>query len=413
MDCSVCCESVQCTQCPYCNFVCCTGCLSTFLLGLTKDAHCMSCNKLWTREVLLHVLPKSFVNGKYRDHRENILFEREKSLFPAMQGVISREKKFDELERMRKQALTMVPVDHALVGQIKAARRHLQELYYHKKPKEKKKFVRKCPVEDCKGFVSSKWKCGLCDNTVCKDCNEVGEHTCDPGAVETMKLLKNDTKPCPTCGEMIFKASGCSQMWCTACHAVFDWNTMQIETGIIHNPHYYEFQRRNGTLQRNPGDVPCGGDELPRYGELVVATGATGHENMVYLGNVHRLCAHLVAYLQLVRVAEDLNYENRKKFMKGEITEYQFKTRIQRSEKAREKIRDVNDIIRMFKDSLRDVMVQLVQGVTKLDDFKVMVVNLGDYVNESLRKVKVLYDNCVMQFLDFGTMTMKYDSVVK
>jgi hypothetical protein len=250
----------------------------------------------------------------------------------------------------------------------------------------------------------------LCDNTICKDCNEVGEHTCDPGVVETMKLLKNDTKPCPTCGEMIFKASGCSQMWCTSCHAVFDWNTMQIETGIIHNPHYYEFQRRNGTLQRHPGDVRCGGDELPMYGTLVAASGGHG---VVYLGNVHRLCAHLVAYLQRVRVADDLNYENRKKFMKGEISEYQFKTRIQRSEKAREKIRDVNDILGMFRDSLRDVMVQLVRRTIKMDDFEVMVTNLGVYVNESLRKVKVLYDNCVMQFLDFDTLTMKYDSVIK
>jgi hypothetical protein len=294
------------------------------------------------------------------------------------------------------------------IQKICHAKRELQTLYYFK-PKNKKKFVRKCPLENCKGFVSSKWKCGMCKNTVCKDCNEVGEHTCDPGAIETMKLLKNDTTPCPTCGEMIFKASGCSQMWCTACHAVFDWNTMQLETGIIHNPHYYEFQRRNGTLQRNPGDVPCGGDELPRYGDLVFST----QGKIEYLGHVHRLCAHLIGYLSRVRVAEDLNYENRKKFMKGEISEYQFKTRIQRSEKAREKIRDVNDILGMFKDSLRDVMVQLIQKTIKIDEFEVMVENLGEYVNESLRKVKLLYDNCVMQFLDFRTMTMKYDSVTK
>jgi hypothetical protein len=99
--------------------------------------------------------------------------------------------------------------------------------------------------------------------------------------------------------------------------------------------------------------------------------------------------------------------------MKGEISEYQFKTRIQRSEKAREKIRDVNDILSMFRDSLRDVIVQLVQRTIKMEDFEVMVTNLGEYVNESLWKVKVLYDNCVMQFLDFGTMEMKYDSVTK
>ena len=408
MDCSVCCESVHCTQCPYCNYVCCTSCLSTFLLGLSKDAHCMKCNKLWNREVLLHVLPKTFVNGKYKEHRENILFEREKSMFPDMQVVISRENKFEEIDKLRKQILAKYPVDKVALRQVIDAKRLLQDLYYFKPKKQKKKFVRKCPVENCKGFVSSKWKCGMCENTVCKDCNEVGEHICDPGAVETMKLLKNDTKPCPTCGEMIFKASGCSQMWCTSCHAVFDWNTMQLENGLIHNPHYYEFQRVNGTLQRHPRDVP---DEVPSYVQLISAVVLLG--SITYVGNVHRLCIHITAYLQQVRVADDLNYENRKKFMKGDISEYQFKTRIQRSEKAREKIRDVNDILIMFRDSLRDVMVQLVQRTIKFEDFKVMVTNLGEYVNMCLRKVKVLYDNCVMQFIDFDTMTMKYDSVTK
>jgi hypothetical protein len=361
----------------------------------------MSCNKLWNREVLLHVLPKSFVNGKYKDHRETILFEREKSLFPAMQAIISREKIVEKLERLHQSVLKKHPVDRVILARVKDALHTMRQApLVHKK-----KIVRKCPVQDCKGFVSSKWKCGLCKSTVCKDCNEVGEHTCDPGAIETIKLLKKDTKPCPTCGEMIFKASGCSQMWCTSCHAVFDWNTMQLETGLIHNPHYYEFQRKNGTLQRHPGDVPCGNDELPRYGHLLVAVGGdpTG-----YIGRVHRLTNHLRAYLVRVRVADDMNYSNRKRFMKGEITEYQFKTRIQRSEKAREKIRDVCDVIRMFSDTLTESLIQVFQRVITLDEMETMVTNLGVYVNESLRKIKVLYDNCVMQFLDVGTMTMVY-----
>jgi hypothetical protein len=400
MDCSVCCENVVCSKCPYCNFACCKQCLTTFLLSLSKDSHCMNCNKLWNREVLLHVLPKSFVNGAHRDHRENLLFEREKSLFPAMQVIISQEKKFETLERLRKRVMATHPVDWQAINEIKATRRKLTTLYYKKPQTKKHRCVRKCPVENCKGFVSSKWKCGMCENKICKDCNEVGEHTCDPGAVETMKLLKNDTKPCPTCGEMIFKASGCSQMWCTSCHAVFDWNTMQLQTGIIHNPHYYEFQRKNGTLQRHPGDVPCGRNELPMYGELIAAA---RFENAVYIGAVHRLCMNIY----IVPPRDDPTYTNRKKFMKGEISEYQFKTRIQRIEKAREKNRDISDILTMFRDALRDVMVQLARREIQVNEFETMVTNLGEYVNESLRKVQVLYDNCVVQFLDFTTMEMK------
>ena len=365
----------------------------------------MSCNKLWNREVLLAVLPKKFVNDKYKSHRENLLFEREKSLLPAMQDVISREKTLCDLRALDKEAL--VKGNFEVRELIREA---IWRLNNRAPNKKKKVLVRKCPIDGCQGFVSSKWKCGLCKSHICKDCNEIvcEGHTCDPSVVETMKLIKKDTKPCPTCGEMIFKASGCSQMWCISCHAVFDWNTMELETGLIHNPQYYEFQRKNGTLGRHPLDGPlqCG-EGVPAYGYFLrIMSDSTGD-----IGKVHRLYNHLAAYMRRMTIAHDLNYENRRKFMKGEISEYKFKTRIQRMEKHREKIRDVNDVITMFRDVLRDTLLDLFQNQIK--DFKLIVSNLCIYVNKSLLKIKVLYDNCVMQFVDTTNMVMKYDSRVK
>jgi len=76
---------------------------------------------------------------------------------------------------------------------------------------EKKKFVRRCTNDGCRGFLSTQWKCGLCEHWVCPDCFEVkgteknSEHTCKPENVESANLIKKDTKPCPSCGEMIMK----------------------------------------------------------------------------------------------------------------------------------------------------------------------------------------------------------------
>jgi hypothetical protein len=80
---------------------------------------------------------------------------------------------------------------------------------------EKKKFVRRCTFTGCNGFLSTAWKCEMCENWSCPDCFEVkgldrnAEHVCSPDNLATAELLRRDTKPCPKCGEMISKIDGC------------------------------------------------------------------------------------------------------------------------------------------------------------------------------------------------------------
>jgi hypothetical protein len=130
-------------------------------------------------------------------------------------------------------------------------------------------FIRACPIETCRGFLSQQWKCGLCNVFTCSKCNipkipkqtnsgeEEQEHVCNPDDVATAELLAKDTKPCPKCGTGIFKIDGCDQMWCTECRTAFNWRTGQLETGHVHNPHYFEYQRRIGADARNILDMPC------------------------------------------------------------------------------------------------------------------------------------------------------------
>lgn len=120
-----------------------------------------------------------------------------------------------------------------------------------------------CPVADCRGFAGEpNWSCSSCKANICMDCHEVvatsASHVCDPKALETIEMLRNDTKPCPKCHTPIHKISGCDQMWCICCKTAFSWNTGRIETGIIHNPHFYQFQQGHFHI-RNVGDVACGG----------------------------------------------------------------------------------------------------------------------------------------------------------
>lgn len=57
------------------------------------------------------------------------------------------------------------------------------------------------------------------------------------------KFLKH-TKPCPGCGERIFKEGGCDHMWCPRCHTMFDWDSLRI-CRTTTNPYYLEWLRLN------------------------------------------------------------------------------------------------------------------------------------------------------------------------
>ena len=93
---------------------------------------------------------------------------------------------------------------------------HKLQILSNRRPSEevtKRKFVRACPADGCMGFLSTAWKCGLCQVNVCSKCHEIktgedDEHVCDAGNVETAELLARDTKTCPSCAALIFKISG-------------------------------------------------------------------------------------------------------------------------------------------------------------------------------------------------------------
>ena len=95
-----------------------------------------------------------------------------------------------------------------------------------------------CPAPDCKGYLSSAYKCAACSKYACPHCLVVlgvdkdPEHECDPDVVATVEQIKKETKPCPNCGERIGKVDGCNQMWCTKCHTAFDWRTGKIDKEI-------------------------------------------------------------------------------------------------------------------------------------------------------------------------------------
>jgi hypothetical protein len=232
---------------------------------------------------------------------------------------------------------------------------------------------------------------------------------CDPNNVETVALLKKDTKPCPKCGTMIFKISGCSQMWCPDCHTAFDWVTMRIEVGRIHNPHFYEFQRSGrAATNREHGDIPCGG--LPTIHEILKAIGYKAHTVYRNVGasrflalparddnpkhdaiaRIHRLVLH-IQHWAIGQEHEVNNQPLRVKYLLHEISEDAMKVILQKNEKAREKLRDRNNLLRMFCDVTGDLLRQLVLRVVSVDEFLESSENLRAYVRTAFTSIHKRY----------------------
>jgi hypothetical protein len=449
--CDVCCEEYNAstrkkTACPYCPYEVCTACASRYLLDTTEDPHCMSCRRGWSREILVSNFTQKFVSQTYKTRRENILLERERSLMPATQPYVEMEIKVRkltqeiarhkfELEKIweKYHTLDRAPVTVIMTEQdltrgearvwihrrltdyrlkITNFQYEISHCEWHQKylmgmifgedqlDFERRKFVRACPYAECKGFLSTAWRCGVCENWTCPEChegrgpNKEGAHTCDPNNIETAKLLARDSRPCPKCASMIFKIDGCDQMYCTQCHTAFSWRTGRVETGTIHNPHYYEFQRARGTLPRNPGDMPCGG--YPTWNEIWPIL---PRSNIFYtaISNAYRSYHH-IQHVVLPRYNVDVRNDNRDlriKFMLNDLAEEEFKKKIQQREKARQRKTDIRQVIQMLTAVLTDLFQTFV-ATRNVDELMDSLEELKTHYNTTLTAVSKRYTNCAV-----------------
>jgi hypothetical protein len=420
--------------CSYCDFSHCKQCFQKYLLETTQPI-CMNCKKVFTQDFLFEKCTSTFLSKELKKHRETTLLNYQKSYLPATQQYVIIEKERDQLrEQMRqleieKQELLLKfnkkqseinmlvhRINHPTLG---AVYNNGNQTFLVEAEKERRKFIRKCPMEDCRGFLSQQWKCGVCDSKICNKCNEEkldtecnaeGVHQCKPDNVASMELLNKDTKPCPECGTMIFKISGCSQMFCVDCHCAWNWNTGLVEKGIVHNPHYYEFLRKGGVVGgRNHGDIPCGGlphlNEIRTFLQEMLNCGVINNFVSSLFYSIHNVITHIQHHELRGQLAVDpLSEENTRKlrveYMMNKITEDFFMKSLQQLEKSVNKKRDFNNIYQMFVDVSSDVFRQMlvyrrsIQVKSELkplmkkhvDEQLVVLENLRKYFNENVKK---------------------------
>ena len=422
------------TTCKFCHASTCSKCVEQYLLTRHEDAHCLHCRVNYNDATLHDICTRTYLQQTYFKHRQEVLINRERANLPLLQEQALREKRQRERwvqegvinKRIAelKQKRDLIQSEHhklyvltygaqrvqgdaqkerlialqeymdqmeELQVRIREEKRLLYDIRYStivgaagagttvnddKKEEEKKKFVRRCTRDGCQGFLSTAWKCGLCEWHSCSKCFAVKGHAhdvaheCKKEDVETAELIKKDCKPCPKCGEFIEKSSGCDQMFCISCQTPFSWVTGKIVTsGPIHNPHYYEWMRRTGgAVPRNPADVPCGG--FPGGWELVRFPRGIKRNIANIFYEFHRVCVELQdmstrQYRTHIDQAP-LNQLN-VKFLLGEMDEKKWGRLLAVHEKKRKRDAEIQEVLGAF----RMVAVELINRVQHYHDERV------------------------------------------
>ena len=347
----------------------------------------MSCKKAWAVDFLNASFTQSFLTKEYRANREVVYFKQEETQLPALlhraEQVLKIENCESELKRVDSEMKANQEKEDQLVSTQRALHKKLDaehktlvhkkhELFINKGRVEvkKKQVVMKCPIGECRGFLDTKFFCGLCNSYVCRDCHvkkdEEEKHECKKDDVATIQELNRSTKPCPKCHTRIYKTDGCDQMFCILCHTPFSWRTGQVETGVIHNPHYFEALRAGniGHERHNPHQGGCGAMRNVREVTNVLTVFLQGvypsdskartllYDEFFYYYQqlVHFRTVILPQFAEVV----DRN-DDRLKFLTGKLDEKKFKQRLFVHHQSSLRQVEEQQVMTMFVNSGEDV----------------------------------------------------------
>lgn len=405
-ECQICCYEIdkftrKPVTCPYCESFTCLSCFRKFLMENGENI-CMLCNRQLPLLFIASVTPATFYTN-YRKRRTENMFSREKSLLPQTQDAALREKqereKMSEIRRLEETRKELRSQLNSITEKIKNIRESMSRGAREKEVVISYPFP--CSIEDCRGFVNSKtWKCGICNGDTCSKClkpkqsSRDPEHTCEEDDVKSAEFIKKDTKRCPNCPARIHKIYGCDQMYCTACNTAFSWTTGRIQSGIIHNPHYFEYQRliNGGDIPRQPGDNPCY-NGLPPFQDFLRLIRANNPSNSLeqLVSNMYNSLAHIYAVI-LPTLRNSIRTDHtdlRVHYLLGDLSEKKWKSSLQARLKKNEKTRDNIQIFELFHGTSVEIVVDIYQNIQDNHDTRLIQLdNLTKYVNEQFINVK-------------------------
>jgi hypothetical protein len=357
--------------CLHCGFSACKACTKTYIeTSAQVPARCMNCFHEWDRGFIARNFPQAWISEQYKGLWKRQLIEREKALLPMSQIMVANYRVAQSLELHIDKLDEEIDKCTQFLRSLRLARdRTVTNLHnvsannYRGRNNYDVKTVfsnRSCPAAQCRGFLDGEWRCGLCMSSVCRSCYALivpgRQHTCNDQDVASMNLIQQSSKPCPNCGMAIHQTDGCDQMWCTVCRTAFSWQTGDIDSGRIHNPHYRTYMQQR---PREVGDIPCGG--LCSVHDLRKAATHTRSEDLAqllaYRRSVDKLSGVQSKLQRLATVHDPLDHSAlRLSFLLGRISEEQWSRMLYTREITREKNVTIRQIYETYLWSVSETL---------------------------------------------------------
>ena len=421
--CSVCCEKFTEKRrkrigCAACDYEACNVCYKTFITseGVSRPK-CMQCNTEWTGQFLKQNFSDAFIKGDLRKHTSTILLQQQVAMLPATQPAVERqiiyEQYTNEVKDINRQIRELVQRKNILNDQIHRIRRaqngngngNLDANGNDANESGRSLFQHKCCDPECRGFVSSAWKCGTCGKFSCAQCHEVKgatsaeveQHICNPDNVETVRLLRSDTKPCPSCGVYIQKTEGCDQMFCISCKQLWSWKTGKIEERG-HNPHYLEWMRKRGSvggggggMARDPLDVQCGREVnwqianiLERESRRITCTHTAmcTRSAMNWANSLIHVRLHEIPAMQRAMEVQGDLQELRVQYMRKKITDSHFRKRIFQIQRDANVNRQILDLLVAVQNAGTDIVFRILDTFQNKKNASLIQSDIQSNVNE-------------------------------
>jgi len=410
INCSICGETKESLTCPMCSVKLCYDCFKYSITMELRDPQCIYCKKKFSIDFILENNETVWLKKVFVPYISNLILEKEKILLPSTIPDYERMKEIDDYKWERKNLPLIKDLkkkfkqeEEYLIKKLERMQKYdeltnkINNLQTNKIGKKiRVTYLYKCPILDCKGFIDTNYKCGICKNTMCQIClvKYDDEHKCDSNDIDFAKIIKNQSKSCPKCYTPIIKSGGCDQMFCTNCATAFSWNTGKIELGVVHNPHYYEWLQKNPISTREIENIACG--NINDYYHIFNSTNfivENSGDNLFIIRKAFQKITHTQNVL-LRLVAEDRikdNLDLRLQYLDNSLDENSWKNKLVKRELHRIKNVAIRNVLETFIVVASDIIRQIASNTKLLNSKTKEYSNLIKYTNKCFDKICIIH----------------------